>query len=246
MSRLALLLCLSACSLFADGLGDLRNALTGLKGQTPVKGTVEVSSWRRSGEGKEATETSGGASAWVEDGPQGLKMQWSRQLLQQVDQEALAKKANPQAKTPATVGLGAMGPRQVNGLLNAAGDMLRTLDGATLTGEAKEAWNGRQVRVLSFTLPLTGMGERERKMVKEFKLTAKVWIDDDGTPLAMSSNANVSGRAYVVFTFSQADETTTTYAKVGDRLVVAKSETKGTQGGTEKGASRSVRSFKVQ
>lgn len=246
MNRFALLLALSPSLLCADSLTDLKTALHALKGQAPIKGTVEVSTWRRNGEGKEANETSGQASAWVEDGPQGMKMQWSRHLLQQIEQEAQAKKANPKTKTPASTGMSAMAPRTVSGMVNQAGDLLRQLETATLTGETREAWNGRQVRALAFTVPLTGIGEKERKMVKDYKGSAKILIDDDGTPLAMTRKTFTAGRAYMVITFNADEEATHTFAKVSDRLVCTRFESKNNQGGSETSQSVSTRSFKVQ
>lgn len=246
MNRFALLLVLSPRLLCADSLTDLKTALQGLKGQAPIKGTVEVSTWRKSGEGKEATETAGQASAWVEDGAQGMKMQWSRSLLQQIEQEAQARKINSKAKTPATAGMGAMAPRTVSGMVHQAPELLRQLETATLTAETRETWNGRQVRALTFTVPLTGIGEKERKMVKDYKGTAKILLDDDGTPLALTRKTYTAGRAYVVITFNSDEEVTQTFAKVGDRLVCTRFESKNNQGGSETSQSVSTRSFKVQ
>lgn len=246
MNRFTILLVLSPSLLCADSLTDLKTTLRALHGQTPIKGTVEVSTWRRNGEGKEATEAGGQASAWVEDGAHGMKMQWSRSLLQQIEQEAQAKKANPKSKTPATTGMAALAPRTVSGMLNQAGDLLRQLETATLTGETREAWNGKQVRALAFNVPLTGISEKERKMVKDYKGTAKILIDDDGTPLALTRKTFTAGRAFVVITFNSDEETTHTFAKVGDRLVCTRFESKNNQGGSETSQSVNARTFKVQ
>ena len=51
----------------ADGLADLKSAMTRLQGQTPFKAHVEAKTWNKQGEGKDAEEAQGQASVNIEE-----------------------------------------------------------------------------------------------------------------------------------------------------------------------------------
>ncbi len=241
------LLLFALLPLQADGLADLRAALGRLQGTTPLKGTFEIQTWSRQGGGKEAVEKPGQGTAWVEDGPQGLKLHWNRSLLAQMVQEGRAQRKDPKAPTPALTGLGSLTPRTVSQQINAAEEVLNRMEGATFQGETREVWNGKPARLLTFKLGLTGMTEKDKKMIKEHEGWAKVWVDDEGIPLATQVKNRFKGRALMVISFSQEMEETSTFAKVGDRLVCTRSEEKSSgSGGGETGQNREVRTFSIQ
>lgn len=247
MHRALPLALLASTGLWADGPADLKAALARLQGNTPVKGSVDVRTWTRSGEGKELTERTGQAGAWVEDGPQGLKMMWNRTLIAQVRDEARAKRKNPEAKTPTSSGLGNLTPRNVQDQINAAESVANSLEHAVFQAETREAWNGRPARLLTYKLTQNGMSAKERKYVKEFDGTAKVWIEEDGTPLAASTTLKVKGRAFMVVSFSQEREETFAFSKVGDRLVCTKEESAFSGSGAgEQQQGRTVTTFAIQ
>ena len=247
MRRLTLFLLASAFWLRADGVADLRTALGRLPGTTALRGTLEVKRWSQNGEGKEAIERSGQASAWVEDGPLGLRMSWDRSLLGVANQEARASRKDPTAKTPATTGLGALSPKLVTEQINAAETVASQLEHASFLSETRESWHGKPARLLLFNLSIKGLGERERKYVKDFSGLAQVWIDEDGTPLAATTKVRVKGRAFLVVSFSQEQEESSAFQKVGDRLVCVRTElTSSGSGAGEKGKTHNVTTFAIQ
>ena len=247
MKRSLLLLLISTLGLRADGVADLRAALSRLQGTTALKGTLEVKRWNRNGEGKEAIERSGHATAWVEDGPQGLRMFWDRTLLGQVGQEARAIRKDPNAKNPATTGLGALSPKLVTEQINAAEAVAGQLEHASFQAETREIWQGRPARLLMFALTVKGLSDRDRKYVKDFSGTAQIWIDEDGTPLASTTKVSLKGRAFLVVSFNQEQEESAAYQKVGDRLVCVRTElTSSGSGAGEKGKTHNVTTFAVQ
>lgn len=244
---LPVLLLLIASGLRADGVADLKAALARLQGTTPLKGTLEVNRYNKNGEGKEAIEREGKASAWVEDGAQGLKVMWDRALLGRFKQEARATRKDPNAKTPVTMGLNALSPRMVAEQVNAAEAVAGELEHASYQGEKVEARNGRPARLLTFELTTKGLSDQMRKYVKEFTGSLQIWIDEEGVPLALSTKSKVKGRAYLVVSFLQEQEESASYQKVGDRLVCVKSElTSSGSGAGEKGRSHHTSSFTVQ
>jgi len=231
----------------ADGVADLKAALARLPGSTPLKGTLTVNRWNKNGEGKEAVELSGQASAWVEDGPLGLRVMWDRALLSKFGQEGRATRKDPDAKTPTTMGLNALTPRLVADRINAAEAVAGELEHANFQGEKAETWNGRPARLLSFDLTTGGLNKQTRKYVKEFTGTVQIWIDEAGVPLATTTKASVKGRFFLVASFSQEREESYTYQKVGDRLVCVKSEFSSSGSGAgEKQRLRDTSSFTIQ
>ncbi|MDR1842016.1 MAG: hypothetical protein LBQ86_08885, partial [Holophagales bacterium] len=105
-------------SLAADGLSDLKAALGRYTAKSTVKGTLEAQVWSRQGKGKDMVETGGRASALIEYGPQGLRMEWSRPFLQRLDSEARSRLKNGPSDNQASNALWAMELRRTHNLLD--------------------------------------------------------------------------------------------------------------------------------
>ena len=89
-----------------------------------------------------------------------------------------------------------------------------------------------ELRALSSAAPaLQREIDDARKYVREFKLALTVWIATDGTPLASLRHQELTGRAFVVVSFEQRSDERRSYAVVGDRLVAASDEEKGSAKG---------------
>lgn len=229
----------------ADGLSDLRAALNRYDAKTTISGNLEVQTWSK--QGKEGIESRGRANVHVEYGPQGLKMHWSRNFLQQLDKETRARADNQPPAEQALNATWAMEMRKTNSLLNPVAELLRTLETAKLLSEVPERFNGIQARALVFSTPLTGESQRFRRWLKDFESTVKIWIDSDGRPLGITQRTNIKARAFIFISMEQTREETITYANLGDHLVAIRQEEKQEfQGGGEYGSSRTIRTFKLQ
>jgi hypothetical protein len=229
----------------ADGLADLKVALGNFSAQSTIKGVLEAQTWSVQGKGKDATETKGQARALVEYGPSGLRMQWGRPFLKQLDQEAMERMKNVQAANQPSSALWAMELRRTYNLLDASGELSRIIEISTFTSETKEMLDGRQVRALHFSVPLSGVPVRFRGWIKEFKSTATVLVDADGTPLRFKQNTQTKARAFLVVSFEQTQETDIVYSILGDHLICVSHEEKQVGGGGgEHTTSRTVRTFK--
>jgi hypothetical protein len=232
--------------LSADGLSDLKNALGRYEAKSTVRGTLEVQTWSRQGRDAGATETRGRATATVEYGQQGLRMQWRQPFLQQIDRETRARSSSNPPTNQALNATWAMGMRDTYNLMNPVEVLLRMLENATLISEGRESYNGTQVRVLNFSVPMTSEFNRLRRWLRDFTSTVKIWIDSDGTPLGFSQKAQIKARAFIVISMEQTREESLTYANVGDHLIcVRHEESQEFQGGGEHGSSRTVRSLRV-
>lgn len=170
----------------ADALSDLKGVLAKLNGQEPVKATVVYQFWSQQGEEKKLLITEGRASSAVEYGPQGLRMTWSRELLQAAAQEAKAKAEDPEKKTPTRRAMEGLKALDVAEYLNGSEELLRTLDQAQVLEDRADAWQGKPARLLRLKLT-PRLGQEEKKYIKELDATAKVWLGADGVPVAAES-----------------------------------------------------------
>ena len=237
---------LFACTLVqADTLSDLKGTLTRLNGQEPVKANVVYQFWSQQGDDKKPVITEGKASSTVEEGPQGLRISWSRGLIQTAAQEARAKAQDPEKKTPTRRAIEGLKAVEVADYLNGSEELLRTLEQATVIEEKTDTWQGKPARLLSLKLT-PKLGQDQKKYVKELEASAKVWIGADGVPLAVESKVHVKGRALLVISFEQNEKHEYHFARSGNRLVVVQhvNEQSGSGGG-EKGQTKTVMNLNV-
>ena len=224
----------------ADALGDLRDALARLDGQSPVKASVEYQFWSRQGDDKQPVVTEGRAAATVEDGPQGLRMSWAPDLLKAAAREAQAQATDPEAKAPTRQALEGLRALTVRDALHGAEALLRALDQAQLVEAREDTWQGRPARLLRLKIS-PRLSRQDRKYVKEMEASAQVWVGADGLPLAAETQVHLKGRAFLVISFEQQERETFQFAHSGGRLVVVHhtKESSGSGGG-ERGQRKSV------
>ena len=231
----------------ADGLSDLKAALARLQAQTPLKATLDVKTLERHGEGAEAQEKTGQASVSLDDGARGLQVLYARETLARMDSESRQLARDSNAKTPTVWALGKLDSSALLPMASAAPALARNLEEAQFKGEKADTWGGKPARLLSFTVPLSKLSEQQRKYVKEFDSTLSIWIGADGTPLASETRSTVKGRAFVVVSFEAVDESTSTYAVLGDRLLTVRSESHASSSGAgEHGEQRVVKTLQPQ
>ena len=231
----------------ADGLTDLKAALTRLQGQAPLKAVIEAKTWNRQGEGKEQEETTGLASVTIDDGVRGLQVLYSKDMLSRLEAEEHAKEKNSKSKTPTLSAFKEFNSTELRPMISASGSLLRALEKHVFKSEKVESYNGKPARLLNFDLPLEKLPEEARKYVKKFEGSLDIWIAPDGTPLASRSHQNMSGRAFVVVSFEQKNENEAVYSQLGDRLLTVRKETKNSGSGMgEKGESKVVKTLQIQ
>lgn len=244
IAAIALAAAFASGAAHADGLSDLKGALSRMQAQTPLKGTLETKTWRRSGEGKEAEEYSGAASIALEDGSQGMRLQYGRELLSRMDVEQQAVAKNPNAKTPTLYAMRELGPDDLRPMVSAAEGLTRQLERTTFKTEKAASYNGKPARQLSFSVPVTTLSDRDRKYIKDFDGKLDIWIDAEGTPLASHLNVQASGRAFMVVSFEYKHNEQCVYARAGDRLLVARKESQSSNAGAgEKSEDRIVKTL---
>jgi len=229
----------------ADTLSDLKGLLPRLNGAEPIKATVDYQFWNRQGDDKKPLITEGRATTQVEDGPQGLRMTWSRNTLQAAAQEAKAKALDPEKKTPTRRAIEGLKALEVSDYLNGADELLRTLEQSQLVQERLDTWEGKPAKLLQLKVT-PKLGQQERKYIKEMEATARVWVNSEGLPLAAETEIRMKGRALLVISFEQHQKEAFQFTRAGNRLVVLRhaQESSGSGGG-EKGQSKTVMSLRL-
>ncbi|HZU52559.1 MAG TPA: hypothetical protein VFF77_01575 [Holophagaceae bacterium] len=239
MRPAALALILLAPALQADGLTDLRAALKNLAGTQAVKATVDCQVWNRSGEGKKAKVSQGRAQARVEDGPSGLKLGWDKAALDRVEAAAKAKDKGPKQA------MDALSAEKARDLLDAAKDLLGDLDGAEVLEDRADSWQGRPARLLSFKLDGKDMDEDDRKHLKSFSHTLKVWMGADGAPLGLSEQLDMK-MSVMFISVEVHHKAARTFLRSGDRLVTVHDESEDSGSGAgEHGEQKTVMDLKL-
>ena len=245
-SMLGALLLAQATMARADGLADLKGALQRLQGNTPLKGVLKTETTRKVGEGGDTDEYAGSAAVFVEDGAQGLRLQYGRDLLARMDADQLAAAKNPNAKTPALYALREMGPNDLRHMVSAADNVARNIERATFKAEKTAEWQGKPARQLTFAVPAKVLSDRERKYLKDFDGVYDVWIAQDGTPLGSQLHLRGSGRAFVVVGFEFRQDEHSTFALSGDRLMTTRQESRISNAGAgEKSETRTVKTLQA-
>ncbi|MES2320615.1 MAG: hypothetical protein V4631_24315 [Pseudomonadota bacterium] len=236
----AVLLMLAAGAARADGLADMKSALSRAAASSPFKALVDTRITRKLGEGKDTDDESGQASVAVEESARGLGLTYSKATLARVDAEMRVRSKNPNSKTPTVTALLEVDVRDLMGLTSAAPALLRRVERDAFKGERSDTWQGKPARVLTFEAPISTLSDRERKYAKKFLSVLEVWINADGMPLASRGRVTVSGRAFVVVSFDSVHQEDSVYSAVGDRLLMVRKEASDNSSGAGEREERKV------
>ncbi len=217
--RHLILLLLTAATLRADALSDLREALQRLDAPQPLAGTIEFSFTDSGGEAKKPEVREGRATAGVALDANGLHITWAPEQLAAAAREANENVGQPKQPAPTREAMSRLSATQVHDYLAASRDLARSLACAKLLEEKADHWNGQPARLLTFKLepPLSA---EDRKGIKEIDGTARVWIAADGTPLAAESSLRLKGRVMVMIGFEHTEKEQFTFARRDNHLVV--------------------------
>lgn len=198
-------------------LADLAAALERLGGAQTLR--VRVEHRHAFSQGDDPPRPEGLVWAVAEAGPDGLKVTWDGALLADADREERQLVTDPDAASPVRDALFDLRILTLAHVLDAAPELLRTLRGAELVEARDEPKDGVPARLLVLKVK-PALGSRERKYVKEVAATARVWLGQDGLPLAAEQEIKAKGRAFLVITFDIEVREKLRFALEGDRLVV--------------------------
>lgn len=223
-----LALCAAALSpmAMADGLADFRSALARLQSTDPIAVNAQFKLFGRSGEHNELIEREGLINLRLEDGAGGLRVSYSPELVAQLHAEELAKIEDENVKNSALNAVGQFDYWEWRELLYPAAQLELVLGRYNFVSETADAFNGHSRRLLTFEMPKDKIDKNYRKYVKKYSNQLKIWINNEGVPLASQLTEEGTGRIFIVIGFSFKNEIHTEYLQRGDRLLAVKREVK--------------------
>jgi hypothetical protein len=212
----------------ADGLDDLRAALGKLQGTSPLRVTLTAQVTNNTQDDDDKRRTSNGtATLSAEDGPQGLRIAYPRDIMVRAMAEGALRQSDSRAPSPTRNALDELDYDNVHSMVHAAETLLKRLEGAKLKAERADAWNGVPARLLSLDLTVA----RNQQYVDKQTSTMDVWIDASGRPLASRAQTSAKGSAFIVISFEVKARDDRVYTVVGDRLLVTRRDTSGSGSG---------------
>lgn len=210
----------------ADGLSDLRAALSRLQGNSPISARLESTIIDNRGDGKDKVVKNGNVEVNLKDGEHGLQVTFSNHVLKSADEESNLRIKDEEADTPTLNAVDRLEATELRTYLSSSSSLLRRLDQAMFIDEQEVVYYGEVVRVLNFELPMKTIvsDKRTREYVDEFEGKFQVIIDDEGVPLETQLNFKGEGRAYIVLSMKAYGTGTTKFKVVDERLVTMHQE----------------------
>lgn len=228
----------------ANGLSDLKTALTSSQNDTALKAKVIVKLDIIEGESKEVSHKTGSTSIVLEGSSHGMKLSYSPETLKQLatEQVALENPDGAQTKTAVLATIEAINVENLRKMTDASQYLSSKLARATFKSEQADVMLGQPARLLTFDLRSGNLSKKEKEYIKKYEGVLKVWLGNDGTPLASQMDETYSGRAYLVVSFKLTQIENFAYSLAGKRLVATRYETLNkTAGGGELGTVKIMR-----
>lgn len=221
----------------ADPLGDLRGTLQPVAPQGALAARVEVRTTSTNDDEGTATTAEKTATVDATLDASALRLAWPAAELERARRLAAEDRRNPDA--PSSGGLAELGAEEAADLLDAAPGLLADLEGATLTEARAESWQGTPTRLLVIT-PRSPLSDKDKKRVKTFEDTLRIWVGTDGWPLALERTTHVKARV-MLMGFTSDSSTKSTFGRAAGRLYVRSTTREGTgEGMGQKGGSRTT------
>ena len=214
--RSALIMLFLAFPLYADGLADVRSALGRLTGHDPIRVTYEVQRVVDN-KGKFSNDKfTGRASVNIEADADGIRVQYARPLLEELEREQQAKAREPKKPTPTGSAVAQMGALSFAEAIDHAPSILHMLEDAKVVEDRAGTWGGKPSRVVIFRLSDKRENDIGKMTVLENKLT--LWLGTDDVPVAAELVRNTKF-SFLIFKADWKTKRSWHFARVGDRLV---------------------------
>jgi hypothetical protein len=225
-------LCFISLLSYADVRADMTAALHQLSSSNAVALDVDIKLFGRSGDKKALVERDGLMSLRLEDDEKGMKVSYSNALIKQLYAEELAKVEDENVKNSALNVVGQFSYWEWRELMYPAHQLQLALARYHFLKEAPGEWKGQPARVLTFAMNKEKVDVKYRKYIRKYKNRLKIWIDENGVPLASQLRETGTGRIFIVIGFSFTNKADVEYEQregrlVGRRLEVSE-ETDGT------------------
>lgn len=220
------LLSVSSCDSYADGLADLNNSLVRLDGSSAISATLKSVFTENRGRKKKIKTTTGSTYVQLLENLNGLQITYSDEMLTQLNKEENEKERNEEVNTPTLNAIKNIEVSELRNMLSAASKLRRSLIKAQFLKEEAIIYKEQDARILHFNLPLEAIisDKDVRSYVDDFEGMYKIIIDKKGVPLQAKITFEGSGSAYIFFKLSINQARTYFYKVIDDRLVNYRNE----------------------
>ena len=190
---------------WADGTADLHNSLLHLHGHAPVKVELAYAYHQERTTFLKPSVHEGALRLQLLEDEAGLQVEWKLPI---------------PAPTPTGEVLKDLDPLTLNSLLNQAEALSALLETATFKAENRATYEGHPARVLTFTCTPRIPAQHQGRVIQAESIL-KIWIGDDGVPLATESIVDYVGRHSRLYGRIHSNTLVkTTYSVLDQRLVV--------------------------
>lgn len=219
------LLALSICLLLAasaargDALSDLRGTLESLRGTSAIaaSATIRLASTSTDDDDAERKEE-GEIAIDLEETQAGLSIRYGKPLLDRLEKEAKATRADPEKATPARSAVRELDSILATSLLNHSPFLLGRLDTAKLVEQKNAMFDGAPARLLVFRVD-PPMSAAAKKRVKSADYVLRVWTAPDGFPRAAELTEKIHVK-FLMMNFHHDAKSSWRYERAADRLLV--------------------------
>ena len=196
----------------AQPINDLQTRVVSMRNDQKTRIEVEVEFRHRGSAPLHLNKEKRRGVAVVEAGPKGVKTITSR-WLETSSRFSIWRNGDPQDESPL------MNDTEALDLVNPAGMMETFLSEATLLSDEKVTWQGQPARLL-VVRPALLEPRKDGKEPTPYAIEAKVWLDENGVPLAMERGFELQLGPVLSVTENQSF----TFQQVDGRLLVAEAQ----------------------
>ena len=217
-------LLLSAGHAFGDARADLERSLVGFRGSADVRVQVAVEMTRKSSGRFANSGFSGSASAEASVDPAGMTIRFSPQTLERAAREEQEQSRDPNRTAPTRAAIRELDPLSLADSLHFTDTLRHLLSTAKTISETRVALAGRPARLLVSQLDVKL--PKEARSVWNVRFTEdqlRVWVSDDGTPIAAERTRKGSA-GFMFIRGEMRSRDHWTFVRSSDRLLVSRHE----------------------
>lgn len=206
---------------WADGLSDLKLALSKLDDQSPVSGVLHVSFSESRDDGDDQKTKTGNIKSLLSHNKHGLDIRYADTVLSKISVENKAKLVDEDVDTPTLNGAEVLSASSIIPILSSAHKISEYIEQGEFIKEEPFEKGEQEYRLLHFALPLESFidDKKIRGYVSKFEGSYGVVIDNNGVPVETRMSYAGKGSAYIFFSLSAKSEIISTFQVNGSRLI---------------------------
>lgn len=207
-------------------LDEIRRALSGLRGATPIQATLDVTEENEAQERKRTNRS----RAEIEEQNGTLRFTYPTEAL------SAAAARTAVSEDP---GFARLDVVDAHTFLNYAPEIMRDLGYATILKQTATTWQGKPATLVEMKLAPPTSAEA-RRFVRSSETFLNLYVAPDGLPMSATRRSQVKGRVVLV-PFQASNKLSSVFQRIADRLVVVRHEREGTASGFgQEGSNKTV------